>query len=212
MPSDLIPATDGVPLSEATRQSGVEFLQGLMASGAVDDEQFHRALDQLLAADTATAMASVVRGLPAPVAMTPPSRQRQDALEISTAMGDVRLDGHWQVSRHTKITARMGSIIIDLRQAEFDDWDVEITAHSDLGIITVIVLPGMDVQAVGRNGPITFDIDPPIPGFPIVRLSATTVMGLIRVTHSEKKIQRRQRWWHRRQERKSQHTQSALGR
>ena len=68
-------------------------------------------------------------------------------------MGEVRLEGRWQVSRLTKIDTGMGSVTIDLSQAEFDDWDVEIVVHTHMGAITVIVPRGLEVRPVGRERP-----------------------------------------------------------
>jgi len=156
------------------------------------------ALDALLGAHTHADFASVVRGLPPPVEFTPPARRRQEPLEISTSMGEVRLEGRWQVSRLTKIDTGMGSVTIDLSQAEFDDWDVEIVVHTDMGAITVIVPRGLEVRPVGRSGAVNTALEPPIPGFPVVRLSATCDMGTIRVMHPTEKRQRRRRWPRRR--------------
>ena len=102
-------------------------------------------------------------------------------------MGEVRLEGRWQVSRLTKIDTGMGSVTIDLSQAEFDDWDVEIVVHTHMGEITVIVPRGLEVRPVGRSGPVNTALEPPIPGFPVVRLSATCDMGTIRVMHPAEK-------------------------
>lgn len=109
-------------------------------------------------------------------------------------MGEVRLEGRWQVSRLTKVTTGMGAVTLDLSDAELDDWDVEIVAHTTMGDITVIAPRGFDVRLVGRNGAVKSTVDPPIPGFPVVRLSAMSDMGTIRVMHPPEKRQRRRRW------------------
>jgi len=191
---DGLPAETGSPVSEDVQQRGIDFLQGLLASGKVDLERFQKSLDALLEVHTQADFASVVRGLPSPVEFTPPARRRQEPLEISTSMGDVRLEGRWQVSRLTKIDTGMGNVTIDLSQAEFDDWDVKIVVRTGMGTITVIVPRGLEVRPVGRSGPVTTTLEPPIPGFPVVRLSATSNMGAIRVTHPTEKKPRRQRW------------------
>jgi hypothetical protein len=195
---DGLPAETGSPVSEDVKQRGIDFLQGLLASGKVDLDRFQNALDALLEVRTQDDFASVVRGLPSPVEFTPPARQRQEPLEISTSMGDVRLEGRWQVSRLTKIDTGMGNVTIDLSQAEFDDWDVKIVVRTGMGTVTVIVPRGLEVRPVGRSGPVTSTLEPPIPGFPVVRLSATSNMGAIRVKHPTEKKQRRQRWRRRR--------------
>lgn len=152
MDGDGLPAETEPPVSEDLQQRGIDFLQGLLASGTVDLDRFQKALDALLGAHTQADFASVVRSLPPPVEFTPPARRRQEPLEISTSMGEVRLEGRWQVSRLTKIDTGMGSVTIDLSQAEFDDWDVEIVVHTHMGEITVIVPRGLEVRPVGRSG------------------------------------------------------------
>src|SRR5215471_18842035 len=194
MGEDALPAETGSPISEDLQQRGIDYLQGLLVSGKVDLDRFQKVLDALLGVQTQADFASVVRSLPPPVEFTPPARWRQEPLEISTSMDEVRLEGHWQVSRLTRIDTGMGSVTIDLSQAEFDDWDVEIVVHTHMGAITVIVPRGVEVRPVGRSGPINASLEPPIPGFPVVRLSATCDMGTIRVMHPTEKRQRRRRW------------------
>jgi hypothetical protein len=189
----------GPPVSDAIRRRAIDLLQGFVVSGKVDLDRFEQALEEILGARTEGELAAVVRALPAPVELTPLARRRQEPLEISTSMGEVRLDGRWQVSRITNINVGMGSVTIDLTGAEFDDWDVEIVVHTTMGEVTVIVPRGFDVRLVGRNGAVKTVIEPPVPGFPVVRLSATSDMGTIRVVHPREKRQGRPRWRRRRQ-------------
>lgn len=193
-----LPAETEPPISEDLRQRGIDVLQGLLASGKVDLDRFQQALDALLRVHTEANFALVVRSLPPPVEFTPPARRRQEPLEISTSMGEVRLEGRWQVSRLTKIRTGMGAVTIDLSEAEFDDWDVEIIVHTAMGSITVIAPRGLEVRQVGTNTAVNTGLEPPIPGFPVVRLSATSDMGTIRVVHSTEKRQSRRRWRRRR--------------
>ena len=196
MNDDGLPAETGSPVSEDLQQRGIDFLQELLASGKVDLDRFQKALDALLEVHTQADFASVVRSLPPPVEFTPPARRRQEPLEISTSMGEVRLEGRWQVSRLTKIDTGMGPVTIDLSQAEFDDWDVEIVVHiTKMGSITVIAPRGLDVRQVGRSAAVNSTLEEPIPGYPVVRLSASCDdMGTIRLMHPEEKRQRRWGW------------------
>jgi len=77
--------------------------------------------------------------------------------------------------------------------------DCRIVVHTSMGAITVIAPRGFDVRLVGRNGAVKSTIEPPIPGFPVVRLSATSDMGTIRVVHPTEQARRRRRWRCRRQ-------------
>jgi hypothetical protein len=63
-----------------------------------------------------------------------------------------------------------------------------------MGDITVVAPSGLDVRLVGRNSPVTMSLDPPVPGFPVVRLSATTDMGGVRVVNPTGPRVRRKKW------------------
>ena len=196
--SDGLPVEAEPPLAEDLRQRGIFVLQGLFAAGKVDQGVFQHSLEGLLRLRTEGEFASIMRSLPPPVPLTPPARWREEPLEMVTSMGEVRLDGRWQVGHLTKISAGMGAVIIDLTDAEFDGWEVEIVVHTSMGSITLISPPGLDVRLVGRNGAVTTSLEPPIPGFPVVRLSATSDMGTIRVVNSTARPPRRKRWRRRR--------------
>jgi hypothetical protein len=193
---DRLPVESEPPISEDVRQRGIDVLQGLLASGKVDLDRFQSALDGLLGARTYADFASVVRSLPPPVAFTPTARRRQEPLEISTSMGEVRLEGRWQVGRRTEIRTRTGMVTIDLTEAEFDGWDVEIVVHTTMGWVTVIVPRGLDIRQAGRSAAVNGILEDPVPGFPVVQLSASSDMGTIRVRHPKEKRQRR--WGRRR--------------
>jgi hypothetical protein len=193
---DRLPVETEPPISEELRQRGIDVLQGLFASGKVDLDRLQRALDGLLGARTHADLASLIRSLPPPVEFTPAVRRRQEPLEISTSMGEVRLEGRWQVGRLTKIRTGMGAVTIDLTEAEFDDWDVEIVVHVTMGSITVIAARGLDIRQVGRSAIVNNTLEEPIPGFPVVRLSASCDTGTIRLMHPSEK--RQHRWGRRR--------------
>ncbi len=194
MTSDGLPAEAVPPLAEDVRQRGIAVLQGHVAAGRVDQDEFEHLLDGLLRARTEGELAAMMRQLPPPVAITPPDRRRRAPLEIAGSVGAVRLDGRWQVGRRTEISGGMGAVVVDLTEAEFDDWDVEIVVHTSMGAITVIAPPGLDIRLVGRNGNVTTSLGPPVPGFPVVRLSATSDLGTIRVVHPPERRRRRRRW------------------
>ena len=194
MSDDRIPVEAEPPISEDLRQCAIDAAQGLVASGKLNLDGFQTVLDRLLGARTHADVASVFRSLPPPVEFTPPTRRRQEPLEVSTSMGEVRLTGRWQVGRLTKIETGMGAVTIDLSEAEFDDWEVEIVVHTKMGSITLIAPRGLDVRQVGKSGAASSTLGPSIPGFPVVRLSASSDMGTIRLMHPKEKRQRGWRW------------------
>ncbi|HEY7260730.1 MAG TPA: DUF1707 domain-containing protein [Trebonia sp.] len=187
--------TETEPLiSEDLREREIDVLQGLLASGKVDLDRFQRALDALMRARTHADFASVVRSLPPPVQFTPAAQRREEPLKISTSMGDVRLEGRWQVGRLTKISTGLGNVTIDLTEAEFDDWDVKMVVDVNMGSIRVIAPWGLDIRQVGRSSAVKSTLQEPIPGFPVVRLSASCNRGTIHLTHPREKRQRRWGW------------------
>jgi hypothetical protein len=166
MSDDRLPVREPA-ISEELQQREIKVLQGLLVSGKIDQDTFELALDELLGARTDAEFASVVRSLPPPVEFTPASRRRQEPLEISTSIGEVRLEGRWQVGRLTKIS-------------------------------TVIAPRGLDVRQVGTSGAVSSALEQPIPGFPVVRLSATCDVGTIRLMHPKEKTTPRWGWFRRR--------------
>lgn len=193
MTHDLVPIEPGPPVADEVRQRAIDAAQHQVATGRVDLETFQHAVDGLLAARSEEELASVVRSLPPPVAFTSPGRRRHEPLQITTPMGEARLEGRWQVGRHTTVETGMGSVTIDLTEAEFDDWEVEIGVRTTMGSIIVIVPEGFDVRPVGRSGAVESWLGPVIPGFPVVLLRAVSDMGSIRIGHSEDQLRRRSR-------------------
>jgi hypothetical protein len=94
-------------------------------------------------------------------------------------MGRLRLAGKWQLARETHISADLGSISLDLTQAEFDDHVIDLHVYTGWGSITIIVPQGVDVQVIHHRGGVDSRLDPPVPGLPLVRLDVTTNIGRV---------------------------------
>lgn len=90
----------------------------------------------------------------------------------------------------------MGDVTIDLTEAEFDDWDIEISVDVNMGTITVIAPRGLDIRQVRRSAAVKSTLEKPIPGFPVVRLSTSCGRGKVRLMHPKEK--RHRRVWRRR--------------
>jgi len=142
-------------------------------------------LGEVLAATTEAELTQLVRTYAPPVALTPPERRLDGVVEIATTgmFADIKRRGRWQVPRLLRVRTGPSQIRLDLTEAEFDDWEVAIDASSDLGDIVLVVPRGMAVQQVSVTGPVRDDLEPPIPGFPVVRLTATVKLGKIKLRH-----------------------------
>jgi Domain of unknown function (DUF1707) len=170
-----------------------EFLKELYAAGDIDAGQFDTGVAGLLAARTEPELAAVVLSLPAPVALTSPDRRLTKPLEIQGGIGRLRLTGRWQLARETHISADLGSVRLDLTEAEFDGHVIDLHVYSGWGSITIIVPQGVAVQITHHKGGVDSQLEPPVPGLPLVRLDVTTHIGRVRLRHPE--AQRRTRGW-----------------
>jgi hypothetical protein len=170
-------------MEEDARHRATEFLKGLYAAGHIDADRFDTAVAGLLAATTDAGLAEVVRSLPPPVALTSPDRRLAQPLEIHSGMRRLRLGGRWQVARETHVSADLGSVTIDLTEAESDDRVVELHVYTGWGSITIIVPRNVGVQIIQHRGGVDSRLDPPLPGSPLVRLDVTTSIGKIRLRH-----------------------------
>ncbi|MGD0704369.1 MAG: DUF1707 domain-containing protein [Trebonia sp.] len=170
-------------MREDARQRATEFVKELYAVGEIDADRFGAGVAGVLAARTEAELAEVVRSLPAPVALTSQERRLAEPLEIHSGLGRLRLAGRWQVASQTHISAELGSIRLDLTEAEFDDHIVDLHVYTGWGSITIIVPRGVGVQVLRHRGGVDSRLDPQVPGLPLVRLDVTTNIGRVHLCH-----------------------------
>jgi uncharacterized protein DUF1707 len=170
-------------MRDDARQRATDFVKELYAAGDIDADRFDSGVGGVLAARTEDEIAEVVRSLPAPVTMTSPGRRLAEPLEIHSGLGRLRLTGRWQVAAETHISADLGSIRLDLTEAEFDDRVIDLHVYTGCGSITIIVPRGVDVQVIRHRGGVDSRLDAPVPGLPLVRLDVTTNIGRVHLRH-----------------------------
>jgi hypothetical protein len=131
------------------------------------------ALDQTLARAGASVVPTVVgEALPA-------ERERQSMFAV---FGGVERGGSWLVPRQLRVTAAMGGVQLDLREARFPAGGVDIHVRAVMGGIDIIVPPGLAVQMHGSaimGGFAQVDRAPvsPDPEAPMVRVHGIAIMG-----------------------------------
>jgi hypothetical protein len=170
-------------MREDARQRATEFVKELYAAGEIDADRFSVGVAGVLTASSEAELAEVVRSLPGPVALTSRERRLAEPLEINSGLGRLRLAGKWQVASQTHVSAELGSIRLDLTEAEFDDHVVDLHVYTGWGSITIIVPPGVGVQVIRHRGGVDSRLDPPVPGLPLVRLDVTTNIGRVHLRH-----------------------------
>ncbi len=170
-------------MREDARQRAAEFLRELYAAGAIDTDRLDTSITEVLAARSEAELAGVVQSLPSPVPLTSQERRLPRPLEIHSGMGRLRLAGKWQLARETHVSADLGSISLDLTQAEFDDHVIDLHVYTGWGSITIIVPQGVEVQLIRHRGGLDSRLDPPVPGLLLLRLDLTTNIGRVHLRH-----------------------------
>jgi hypothetical protein len=170
-------------MSEDARHRATELLKELYAVGHIDAGRLDSGVAGLLAATSDAEVAEIVRSLPPTVALTSPGRRLAGPLEIRSGMRRLRLTGRWQVARETHVGADLGSVWIDLTEAELDDRVIDLHVYTGWGRITIIVPRGVEVQIIRHRGGVDSRLEPPVPGLPLVRLDVTTNIGRVRLRH-----------------------------
>lgn len=173
-------------LSEETTAQAVEVLRAMAAHDRLEVSDLEPALTAVLEARTEEELVAIIEALPSPIAMTPAPRRFSHPLKIRGGVGRVRLDRRWQLARQTRVSAELGSVLVDLGKAEFDETVVDLDIYTGWGSITVVVPHGVGLQVLRSRGTVTSRLDPPVPGFPLVRLDARTNIGRIRLLQQDK--------------------------
>lgn len=175
------------------KQRATEFVKQLYARGGIDEVKFEVGIARVLGATTDDELVEAVRSLPPPVAFTPDSRRLSRPLEIHSGLGRLRLKGRWQLAAETHVSAELGSIRLDLTEAEFDGHVIDLHIHTGWGTITIIAPRGVDVQIIRHRGGVGSQLEPAIPGFPLIRLDVTTNIGRVHLRHPDARDRSRPR-------------------
>ena len=170
-------------MREDVQHRATEFVKELYAAGDIDAGVLDASMTGILAATTEAQLAEVVRSLPPPMILTSADRRLARPLEIHSGTGRLRLAGRWQVGKETHVSADLGSVTIDLSEAELDDSVIDLHVYTGCGSITIIVPRGIDVQIIRHRGGLSSRLEPPVPGLPLIRLDMTTNIGRIRLRH-----------------------------
>jgi hypothetical protein len=181
-----------------TRERVIARLSEHFAADTLEVEEFERrvtlahtkdspdAIDALLA-DLPELPAVAGSGVPAVAAAGPTVVQSlvpadEDRQSMFAVFGGVQRGGTWTVPRRLRVTAAMGGVQLDLREARFPPGGVDIHVRAVFGGIDIIVPPGLAVQMHGSaimGGFAQVDRSPasPDPEAPMVRVHGVAIMG-----------------------------------
>ena len=202
VPEDRRPAGGDAPglgerVSDADRDRTVTVLREHVVDGRLTLDEFSERMERALRSSTRGDLDAVMADLPEARAGLPePSAAARTGRRWHVAvMSGHSTKGRWRISGKTSAVAVMGGCDLDLRRAEIDGPEVEITAVAFWGGIKVIVPEGFDVELrgfsfMGGRSLRLRDV-PIVRGSPRIVIRGFAVMGSIDVVSRSSQSGRR---------------------
>ncbi len=169
-------------MADADRDRTVTLLREHVVEGRLTLDEFSERTGRALEARTRGELDAVMADLP--VAPAVPSARPTRRWHVAVLSGH-STKGRWRLGRKTNAVAFMGGCDMDLRRAEIEGPEVEITALAFMGGIDIIVPEGFEVDLRGfsfmggRNLKLR-DV-PIVPGSPRIVVRGFAFMGGIDV-------------------------------
>jgi hypothetical protein len=184
-------------ISDADRQRVSEVLRDAAGDGRLDLDELEERLELTFAAKTygelvpitldLQAAAPVTPSAAAPVRRTPTGVPAVGHASSTAIMGECKRQGVWAVPENHSAFALMGSVIIDLREAQLSSHTTHINATTIMGEVKIIVPAHMHVVVDGTPimGEFTQQKDKALaevgPDSPTVRIRGMALMGSVNV-------------------------------
>jgi hypothetical protein len=179
-----------VRASDIDRDATVNRLREAAGEGRLTLEELSDRLEAAFDAVTRSDLALLTRDLPGAAAVgvaTPPVEVR--------GLGDVKRAGPWTLPAESSFRTWLGSIKLDLREAQIGATETHIHARALFGSIELLVPKGIavEVQARTRLGRTHLQAGSGAPGAPRIVLTGGTFSGNLKVRHPRlwEKLRRR---------------------
>jgi len=106
----------------------IQLWREVVADGRLSLDDFEVAMDRAMVATTEEELGNLVREFAPPVQITPAGRRLPELVEIETSgmFADVKRRGRWQVPRKLRVPTGPSRVTLNLTEAEFDAWNVEL--------------------------------------------------------------------------------------
>ena len=180
-------------ISDEDRHKVAEVLRQAAGDGRIDLDELDERLEAAYKAKTYGDLVPItadlpVAGAPHPTARPPAPTGPASRYGSSVAvMSETKRTGAWLVEDGHTALAFMGSVVLDLREAQFGAREVTVNANAVMGEVKVIVDAGTTVVVDGfgvmgeyceQRAKVPFD---PSYGGPVVRLRGVALMGSVHV-------------------------------
>lgn len=188
--SELVPRPQAelMRASDADRERIAGALAEALATGRLNVEEYTERLDTALTARTVGELEPLVSDLPAARSRSAEvalAGQAADPRTVTRAvLSKVRRGAQAVVPAHSAAEARFGAVVLDLREAVFEQPEVTITATSFCGKIEILVPPNARVDDVGTAfcGKRTLPGSAPSgPGGPAIHIDGSSAFGHLKV-------------------------------
>ena len=180
-------------ISDADRQRVADVLRDAAGDGRLDLEELDERLEATWQAKTYADLVPITVDLQAAGPVTPPARRAATGVPAvghasSVAiMGDCKRRGVWHVPERHSAFALMGSVTVDLREAQLSGPETHINASAIMGDVKVVVPAHVHVVVdgtpiMGDYGQARDRVPAELgPGSPTVRVRGVALMGSVQV-------------------------------
>ncbi len=189
--------SESLRASDSDRDKVAEVLHTAFAEGRITYEEHIERMESVLAsktfgelmAITADLLPTTPTGYSPSAALVPPQDYGDEPDRITAALSEVKRVGKWRVRRQSQTNTFMGSVYLDLTEADFDASVVELSGTQFMGSLFLRVPPGTNIrdETTSVMGSTSIkDIGEPNPSFPTVVIRGTNVMSEIKVRGPKK--------------------------
>ena len=173
-------------VADADRDRTITALREHVVEGRLTLDEFSERVGLALEAKTRGDLDHVMADLPTPpMSKEPGISARKPRRWHVAVMSGHSTKGRWRIGGKTNVVAVMGGCDLDLRRAEIDGPEVEITAVAFWGGVKIIVPEGFDVELRGFSfmGGRTMRLRdvPRVPGSPRIIVRAFSCMAGIEI-------------------------------
>jgi hypothetical protein len=178
--------TPALRASDAERERTVELLRTHAVDGRLTLEEFAARIDKAYDARTRDELDELGRDLPEATTAPAAVQQRKPTRRLVAVLGGLDRKGRWRLGSDTVAVTFLGGVDLDLRDAEIEAAESQLTLYTVLGGADIKVPEGVDLEVGGFSFLGGKEIHggrrPVAPAAPKLTIRAYTILGGVSVT------------------------------